>query len=102
MWKRCGSGKPQQSAAEVRGLSLGKRPEPQTAVDGEVARSSRAPPILLTEPAFWEQRLDNCLSRKAALSLTTKRTPAVRPKQASGLVAGLGPPAIALDTWVRP
>ena len=60
MWKRRRSGKPQQSAAAVQGESLVERSERQTAADGstwqhllapykqEVARSSRAPPILAT------------------------------------------------------
>jgi hypothetical protein len=53
MWKRSGSDKPQQSAAAARGKSLTERPERQTAIDRsscfrkqEVARSSRAPPIM--------------------------------------------------------
>ena len=53
MWKRCGSGKPQQTAAAMgvrrspRGSS-DRRQRPQqllTPYKQEVARSSRAPPI---------------------------------------------------------
>jgi hypothetical protein len=55
MWKRCGSDKPQQTAAAMCAKSLAERLERQAAVDRsrplapykqEVARSSRAPPIV--------------------------------------------------------
>jgi len=70
MWKRCGSGKPQQNAAASAAKSFAEGPERQNCsrpqqvlalYKQEVARSSRAPPILPgnspTRNRLWFQRL---------------------------------------------